>query len=74
MILQKIRGIQGTKDAGAEWYKLLALISTKELSMIPVTSSKGLFYWKQGGDTAFVALVTDNMLIAATNIPFNISM
>ena len=74
MVLQTIRGIQGTKDAGAEWYKLLALILTKELGMIPATSNKGLFYWQQDGNTAFVALATDDILLAATNISFYIRM
>ena len=74
MVLQTIRGIQGTKDAGAEWYKLLALILTKELGMIPATSNKGLFYWQQDGNTAFVALATDDILLAATDISFYIRM
>ena len=40
MIMQTIRGMQGTKDAGAEWYKLLSLILTKDMNMVPVTGNK----------------------------------
>ena len=67
MVLQTIRGIQGTKDAGAEWYKLLALILTKEVGMIPATGNKGLFYWNHKGHIAMLALATDDILLAATD-------
>ena len=72
MVLRTIRGIHGTKDAGTEWYKLLALILTKELGMIPATSNNGLFCWQQNGNTSFVALATYNILLAATDISFHI--
>ena len=74
MVLQTIRGIQGTKDAGAEWYKLLALILTRELGMVPATSNKGLFYWQQDGDVAFVALVTDDILLGTTKKGFYLKL
>ena len=41
LVLQIIRVIQGTKDAYAKWYKLLALIFTKFLDMIVSTANKG---------------------------------
>ena len=72
MVLQTIRGIHGIKDTGAEWYKLLALILTKELGMIPATSNNSLFYWQQDGNTVFVSLTTDDILLAATDISFYI--
>ena len=35
--------------------------------MIPVTSSKGLFYWRCGEHTAYLALATDDILLASTS-------
>ena len=67
MVVQTIRGIQGTKDAGAEWYRLLSLIFTRELGMVPATGNKGLFYWQHEGHTALLALATDDILLAATH-------
>ena len=67
MVVQTIRGIQGTKDAGAEWYRLLSLIFTRELGMVPATGNKGLFYWQHDGHTALLALATDDILLAATH-------
>ena len=63
LIMQTIRGIQGTKDAGHEWYKLLALILTKDLGMVPSTTNKGLFYWAHDSHTAYLALATDDILL-----------
>ena len=42
--------------------------------MVPATSNKGLFYWQQDGDTAFVALATDDILLATTNKKFYIKI
>ena len=68
LILQTIRGIQGTKDADAEWYKLLALIFTKVLGMVVSTANKGLFYWAKNNQEAYIALATDDILMASTSI------
>ena len=67
LIMQTICGIQGTKDAGHEWYKLLSLIFTKVLGMVPSTSNKGLFYWEHNDHTAYVGLATDDILMAASH-------
>ena len=67
MVVQTIRGIQGTKDAGAEWYRLLSLIFTRELGMVPATGNKGLFHWHHEGHTTLLALATDDILLAATH-------
>ena len=67
-ILQTIRGIQGIKDAGAEWYKLLALIFTKVLVMVVSTANKGLFYWAKYSQESYIALAIDDILMASTGI------
>ena len=67
MVMQTIRGIQGTKDVGAEWYRLLSVILTKELGMIPATGNKGLFYWNHNGHIAMLALATDNIVLASSH-------
>ena len=66
-VMQTLRGIQGTKDAGHEWYKLLSLIFTKILHMVPSVANKGLFYWKQNDNYAYIALATDDILMAASD-------
>ena len=65
--MQTIRGIQGTKDAGVEWYQLITLILKKELGMVPETGNKGLFFWEHKGRTVMLALATDDILFAATD-------
>ena len=67
MVVQTIRGIQGTKDAVAEWYRLLSLIFTRELDMVPATGNQGLFYWQHDRHTALLALTTYGILLAATH-------
>ena len=64
MIVQTIRGIQGTKDAGEEWYRLLALLFTHELGMVPATGNKGLFSWEHNVRRAFSTLATDDIILA----------
>ena len=67
-IVQKIRGSQGTRDAGHEGYKLLALIFTKVLGMIGCTPKKGLYYWSKGPNHAYISLATDDIHMASTDI------
>ena len=67
MVMQTIRGIQGTKDAGAEWYRLLSMILTKELGMMPATGNKGLFYWNHNGHIEMLASATDDILLASSH-------
>ena len=67
-VMQTLRGIQGTKDAGHEWYKLLASIFTKILHMVPSVSNKGLFYWKHDQHYAYIALATDDILMASSHV------
>ena len=65
-VMQTIRGIQGTKDAGHEWYNLLPLIFTNVLGMLPSTPNKGLYYWERNGQYSYLALATDDMLLASS--------
>ena len=67
-VLQTLHGIQGTKDAGYEWYQLLATIFTQVLKMVPSVSNKGLFYWSHNEQFADIALATDDMLMVSSNI------
>ena len=67
-IFQTLRGIQGTKDAGYEWYQLLASIFTKVLNMVPSVANKGLFHWSHGNHYAYIALATDDILVASSDV------
>ena len=67
MIVQKNTSIQRTKDAGAEWYRLLALLFTRELGMVSATGNKLLLYWEHKGHRAFLALATDDIILAVTD-------
>ena len=58
--------MQGIKDAGVEWYTLLSLILVKDINMVPETGKKGLFTFIDGGKTVFIALATDDMLLATS--------
>ena len=68
LVLQTIRGTQGTTNAGAKWYKLLALIFTKVLGLIVSPVNKGLFYWAKHNHKAYIALATDDIIMASTSI------
>ena len=67
LVMQTIRGIQGTEDARHEWYKLLSLIFTKVLKMVVLTANKGLFFWEHDGHTAYIALATNDILMASSH-------
>lgn len=62
LIIQTLRGIHDTEDAGHERYKLLALLLTNDLGMVPSTTNKGLFYWNYQDHTAYLTLTTDELL------------
>ena len=67
-VMQTLRGIQGTKDAGHEWYQLLYKIFTKVLNMVVSIANKGLFYWEYEDHYGYVSLATDDILLAASDI------
>ena len=64
--MQTIRGVQGKKEVGVEWYKLLSLILTKDLDMVLATGNKGLFTYIDGDKTALIALAIDDILLATS--------
>ena len=66
MVMQTISGMQGTKDAEAEWHKLISLILTKDMKMIPATGNKDLFSYIDRDKAELVALATYNILLASS--------
>jgi len=70
LVIQCLKTIQGTRDAGQRWYKLLCgcLLS---LNMIRCSCDHGIFIWTLPSETCFVALETDDLLfISKTRSPF----
>ena len=59
--------MQGTKDAGCEFYQLLTK-SFLHLEMVANTMCKGVFAWRDNIILSFLTLATDDMLFA-TNSP-----
>jgi hypothetical protein len=70
LVIQCLKCIQGTKDAGHRWYKLLAgcLLALK---MIRCSCDHGIFIWNLPNETCFLALETDDILfLSKTREPF----
>ena len=61
LIMQSLRNIQGTKDAGYEWFQLLAKIFD-ELSWKPNSTCKGVWVYIKDNITAYINLVTDDII------------
>ena len=59
--MQSLRNIQGTNDAGYEWYQLLVRIFT-ELEWKPNSTYGGAWVYIKDGVTAYMNLATDDML------------
>jgi len=57
LVIQCLKSIQGTKDAGQRWYKLLAGILLG-LKMIRCSCDHGIFVWTLPSETCYVALET----------------
>ena len=70
LVMQTLRNLQGTKDAGHEWYQLLSKIF-HNLGMTPNTMCKGVFVWKnidsQKHDHGYLILATDDILLATNS-------
>ena len=66
LCIQSLRGLQGTKHAGYEWYQLLSAIF-KDLGMIPNTICKGVFMWNSDNHKAMVCVATDDILLWSTH-------
>ena len=70
--MQTMRNIQGTKDAGYEWYQLLARIF-RDLGMKPNSTCKGIWLWILDGEKHYLALATyDILIVSSTNKPLQI--
>jgi hypothetical protein len=70
LVIQCLKSIQGTKDAGQRWYKLLAGVLLA-LKMIRCSCDHGIFVWHLPNETCYVAIETDDLLfLSKTRSPF----
>jgi len=70
LVLQCLKTVQGTRDAGQRWYKLLAgyLLG---LHLVRCSCDHGVFIWTLPTETCFLALATDDVLfLSKTRSPF----
>ena len=61
LVMQSLRNIQGTKDAGFEWYQLLAKIF-KDLGWKANSVCKGVWVYLKNDVKAYLLLATDDIL------------
>ena len=59
--MQSLRNIQGTKDAGYEWYQLLEKIFT-DLGWKLNTVCKSVWVYLKNNQTSYLILTTDDIL------------
>ena len=59
--MQSLRNIQGTKDAGYEWYQLLVRIFV-ELGWKPNSTCRGVWVYIKDDVTAYINMATDDIL------------
>jgi len=70
LVMQCLKCIQGTKDAGQCWYKLL-MGCLLGLKMVRCSSDHGVFIWSLPHETCCLALETDDLLfLSKTREPF----
>jgi hypothetical protein len=70
LVLQCLKCIQGTRDAGQRWYKLLAGCLLRQ-NMIRCSCDHGVFIWNLPTETCYTALETDDLLfLSKTRAPF----
>jgi len=70
LVIQCLKSIQGTKDAGQRWHKLISGCLFA-LGMIRCSCDHGIFIWKLPTETCYTALETDDLLfISKTRSPF----
>jgi hypothetical protein len=65
LVLQCLRSLQGTRDAGRRWYSLLSG-HFRELHMTRSHMDHGIFLWSWNNETCYIALETDDVLMAST--------
>ena len=66
LVMQTLRQIQGTKDAGNKWYGLLVKIFTK-LGIKVNSTCRGVWHWDYDGIKSIICLTTDDILFGTTN-------
>ena len=64
LVLQTLTKVQGEKDSGHDFFDLLiAILTSKEMGMKPLTTNRAIFSWTYKGSQAFLAVTTDDLLI-----------
>ena len=66
LVMQTLRNLQGTKDAGHHWYMLLVKIF-KKLGMKPNLVCRGVWHWEFEDVKCILTLATDDMILATTH-------
>jgi hypothetical protein len=70
LVIQCLRAIQGTKDAGNRWYALLCK-TVLDLGLLHTTIHHGVFTWNYNNKPSILILETDDILMASKSItPF----
>jgi hypothetical protein len=64
LVLQCLKSIQGTKDAGQRWYKLISG-RFLELGMIWNVYDHGVFLWDFNNERSYLVIETDDVLMAS---------
>jgi len=68
LALQTLKSIQGTKDAGRDWFKLVdKFLQNPKIGMVPCTAFKGVYLWLHNNTTSYLCLTTDDMMLATSN-------
>jgi hypothetical protein len=63
-VLQCLKFIQGTKDAGHHWYKLISGHFI-EIGMTQNTFDHGVFLWDWNNEHSYLVIETDNVLMGS---------
>jgi len=66
LVIQCLRAIQGTRDAGNKWYTLL-LKKLLSLGLTRCTIDHGVFLWTYNNIPSILVLETDDILMASAN-------
>jgi len=70
LVLQCLKTLQGTRNAGCHWYILLSGCLF-ELCMVCSSTDHGIFIWTCNEETCYLALATDDILfLSKTHGPF----
>lgn len=64
LIIQCLKSIQGTKQAGRLWWDLLKSILINKLEMTEGNPDKGTFVWRKDKEIMLICVETDDLLIS----------